>query len=46
LIFSFFKRKLKIKDYSRILPGHGGLFDRIDGLIMLTIAFYLFIFTK
>jgi phosphatidate cytidylyltransferase len=46
LLFSFFKRVAKIKDYSNILPGHGGILDRIDGMIILTVLFYLFIFLK
>ena len=41
LFFSYIKRKCKIKDYSNIFIGHGGLFDRIDGLIFLTIFFKL-----
>ena len=43
LFFSYLKRINNIKDYSKILGGHGGLFDRIDGLIFLTIFFNIFI---
>ena len=37
LIISYFKRLEKIKDTGKVLPGHGGIFDRIDGLMFVVI---------
>ena len=43
LLISYFKRKAKIKDTGKILPGHGGLLDRIDGMIFVFPVCYLII---
>ena len=41
IIVSYFKRKSKIKNTGKIIPGHGGLLDRIDGMIFAFPTYYL-----
>ncbi len=42
LFFSFIKRRFNIKDFSNLIPGHGGMLDRLDALIF-TFSFYFLV---
>ena len=41
IIVSYFKRLSKIKNTGKLIPGHGGLLDRIDGMIFAFPIYYL-----
>lgn len=43
LIFSSIKRHYKIKDFSNIIPGHGGILDRMDSIIFVILMYIFFI---
>ena len=50
LFVSYLKRKAKVKDSGNILPGHGGILDRVDGIIFAIplgfFTYYILIFNS
>ena len=43
LAASLLKRAAKVKDASRLLPGHGGLLDRLDSVMLATPLMYVLV---
>lgn len=42
LIASYVKRNCGIKDFGKILPGHGGLLDRVDGMVVFSVFLFVY----
>ena len=43
LFASAIKRSVGIKDYGALIPGHGGVLDRVDSILLIAPVLYIFV---
>ena len=43
IFFSYIKRQMKLKDFSNLLGGHGGVLDRLDSLFFVSVIFQIYL---
>ncbi|MCL2752199.1 MAG: phosphatidate cytidylyltransferase, partial [Firmicutes bacterium] len=43
LAASYIKRKCEIKDYGTVIPGHGGIMDRLDGILFNAVFIFCYL---
>ena len=44
LIASYVKRQCKVKDFGSFMPGHGGIMDRVDGMVLMAVFLFVYFF--